>query len=114
MKPSLMKALNRLARWRVVFAGWQLGTRPSDDPEAQAVRDHRELTILLRAESSALSTLLVEKGVITKAELYDALEIEAESLSKHYEQKFPGFRTTDEGLSLSPHIAKDTMQGWRP
>jgi hypothetical protein len=24
--------LNRLAKWRTVLAGWQLGTRGSDDP----------------------------------------------------------------------------------
>lgn len=31
--------LQRLGKWRTVFASWQLGTRSKNDPEAQAVRD---------------------------------------------------------------------------
>lgn len=50
-------ALNRLAKWRTVFAGWQLGTRARGDPESDAVRDHREATIMLRAEVNALTAL---------------------------------------------------------
>ena len=48
----LNQALNRLCKWRAHFAGWQLGTRAKDDPEAQAVRDHRELSMLMRVELS--------------------------------------------------------------
>src|SRR5205809_59165 len=47
-------ALNRLTKWRSVFAGWQLGTRPLGDPECDAVRDHREVTILMRAELTTI------------------------------------------------------------
>ena len=39
------EACNRLTKWRSVFAGWQLGTRAKGDPECDAVRDHREVTI---------------------------------------------------------------------
>src|SRR5438067_1656730 len=46
MNQALDAALNRLTKWRSVFCGWQLGTRSSTDPEAQAVRDHREATML--------------------------------------------------------------------
>lgn len=38
-----MNALNILTKWRVLFTGWQLGTRPKGDPEGDAVREHREL-----------------------------------------------------------------------
>ena len=54
-----MAALNRLCKWRAIFAGWQLGTRAKGDPESDAVRDHREVTILLRAEASAMTGLLL-------------------------------------------------------
>jgi hypothetical protein len=60
--------LNRLAKWRTVFAGWQLGTRAKGDPESDAVRDHREATILQRAELTALTSLLIKKQIITAAE----------------------------------------------
>lgn len=54
-------ALNKLTKWRMVFAGWQLGTRPKGDPECDAVRDHREATMIQRVEISALSRLLIKK-----------------------------------------------------
>jgi hypothetical protein len=42
-----VSALERLAKWRTLFAGWQLGTRPKGEPESDAVRDHREATLML-------------------------------------------------------------------
>lgn len=110
------KALQRLTKWRVVFAGWQLGTRSKEDPEAQAVRDHREVTMLLRAEVSALVGLLVHKGVFTIEEFDGALGYEAEQLSEAYARKFPGFKATDDGISADPaELEKHgTTRGWRP
>jgi hypothetical protein len=107
-------ALQRLTKWRVLFTGWQLGTRPKGDPEGDAVRDHREVTILLRAECSALVGLLIQKGVFTAQEWQTALDAEAEQLSKDYERRFPGIKATDIGLSMAPAIAADTMRGWKP
>lgn len=118
MNPDLQQkieaALNRLTKWRTVFAGWQLGTRLKGDPESDALRDHRELTILLRCESSALVGLLLKKGVFTHDEWLEALRAEAEQLSQDYEQKFPGFKATDNGISIDPTIAAKTTKGWKP
>ena len=109
-------ALNRLCKWRTIFAGWQLGTRPKGDPESDAVRDHREVTILLRAEASALVGVLLRKGVITETEWTAALEREANDLSANYERRFPGVRATDDGLSLDVRrIQREGWQkGWKP
>lgn len=107
-------ATQRLAKWRTLFAGWQLGTRAKGDPEGDAVRDHREVTILLRAEMNALLGLLVAKGICTAEEFTVALEREADLLSADYSRKFPGIRAVDHGLEFVPHIAADTMRGWRP
>lgn len=107
-------ATQRLAKWRTLFAGWQLGTRAKGDPEGDAVRDHREVTILLRAELSALLSLLCDKGVFTVEEFTAALEHEANLLSADLSRRFPGIRATDQGLEFIPHIAADTMKGWRP
>ena len=107
-------ATQRLAKWRTLFAGWQLGTRAKGDPEGDAVRDHREVTILLRAEMNALLGLLVAKGICTAEEFAVALEREADLLSADYARRFPGIRAADHGLEFVPHIAADTMRGWRP
>lgn len=108
-----MAALERLTKWRAIFAGWQLGTRLADDPESQAVRDHREVTMLLRAENSALVALLIEKGVFTGQEWTAQVGVEAEALSKAYEGKFPGMKANDSGMTID-HRAVETMKGWRP
>jgi hypothetical protein len=69
------RALNILTKWRTIFAGWQLGTRPKGDPECDAVRDHRELSMILRAEVTAFTGLLREKGVFTDGcTLYQPLD----------------------------------------
>ena len=113
---TAMRALNRVAKWRTLFAGWQLGTRPKGDPESDAVRDHREVTILLRVEGSALIGLLLAKGLITQAEWEAALEEEANVLSDAYARKFPGVTATDNGLVMEPRKieAAGWMKGWKP
>lgn len=113
MNAELGVALNKLAKWRSVFAGWQLGSRSKEDPECQAVRDHREVTLLLRAEQSALVGLLIARGVFTVADWEAALLREAQLLDKDMEAKFPGVSTSDIGVHFGPEAAK-TMKDWRP
>lgn len=107
---SVMRALNRLAKWRNILAGWQLGTRAKGDPECDAVRDTRELLLLLRAEQSAIVGLLLQKGVFTAAEWDAMLESEADILNQSMEQRFPGFHATDVGLEMSMPTAGETMK----
>lgn len=104
-------ALQKLTKWRTVFVGWQLGTRAKGDPEADAVRDHRELTILLRAEVNALTGLLLKKGLFTQDEWLAQLEGEAAWLDQSYEQRFPGIKSTGYGLTMDARAA-ETMKGW--
>jgi len=106
-------ALNVLAKWRAHFAGWQLGTRPKGDPEGDAVRDHREATILLRAEVSALSVLLMEKGVFTQDEWLAQMEREADELCRRYEQRWPGATAHIHGMTYDKRVLP-WMKGWRP
>lgn len=115
MTATAMRALNRVAKWRTLLAGWQLGTRPKGDPECDAVRDHREVTILLRTEQSALIGLLVAKGLITAQEWDTALTQEANLLNADYERRFPGVRATDDGLAMDARKieAAGWMKGWK-
>lgn len=108
------RALNRLAKWRMVFASWQLGTRADTDPVCRAVRDHREATIILRAEMNGIADLLLRKGVITKEEWLAAMEREANQLNADYERQFPGFTATDNGIRMDLSKAVQTMKGWLP
>lgn len=108
------RALSILSKWTTVYAGWQVGTRSKSDPVAAAVRDHREVSLFLRAEQSALIGLLIEKGVITTEEWLVALEREASQLSEDLEQRFPGFKATETGLNMDVQKARETTKGWPP
>lgn len=108
----MLDALNRVTKWRTVFAGWQLGTRPIGDPESDAVRDLRELLIVLRVEVTALSRVLDEAGVIDRERFMEVIAEEADLLSQAYAERFPGFRATDSGLVMDIR-AQETMRGWR-
>jgi len=110
---KLQNTLNRLAKWRVVLVSWQLGTRLADDPECQAVKDHREVTILLRAEVSTLIGLCVRHGLFTTEDYQRALMEEAEMLNKNYERLFPGMKATDIGMQYDRRAA-ETMRNWKP
>lgn len=107
------QATKRLSKWKSVFAGWQLGTRPIGDPECDALRDHREVSILMRCELSAFTRLCVEKGIFTMQELQAAVADEADQLSKDYEQLFPGFQATDIGIDIDIKEAEKTTKNWR-
>lgn len=102
-------AMNRLAKWRTVFASWQLGSRLGDDGECRAVKDHREATILLRAEVSALTSLLAKKGVFTKEQLEAAIVDEVGLRNAEYEKLFPGFTVDDDGVHMKMPLARQTM-----
>lgn len=106
--------INRLGKWRVLLTGWQLGTRQKGDPEGDAVRDHREATMMLRADVNAITQLLIKKGVFTAEEYAAQLNEECQHLCKSYERRFPGIKATDDGLQMDVAIAADTMRGWRP
>ncbi len=114
LEQELLRHLNILAKWRQPFAAWQLGTRSSDDAECKAVKDHREVTILLRAEVSALVGLLVKKGIFTVEEFQKQMIEEADHLSGQYEEKFPGMRATEFGISYDIPKAAETTKDWKP
>jgi hypothetical protein len=111
---SLETALNKVAKWRTVLTGWQLGTRPKGDPECDAIRDHREATILLRAEVTALTAVLLKKGLMSEAEYAAELENEARLLDQSYERRFPGFKTHQYGVDIDVAKAWETTRGWKP
>lgn len=106
---QMLRALNRLCRWRTILAGWQLGTRPDTDPETQAVRDHREATLALRAEVSAVVNLLIMKGVCTQDEYMEQVAGEADYYNRQLEEKFPGAKASDSGMEIDVAQAREWM-----
>jgi hypothetical protein len=107
--------LNRVCKWRSILTGWQLGTRPMGDPEAQAIRDQRDLLIALRCEVSALVALLVKADVFSLPAWEAQLGDEADALDAGFRERFPGIEATDYGIAIvDPAKAAETMRGWKP
>lgn len=113
----LDRALNKLCKWRSLYAGWWLGTRPNSDPTTQAVRDNFDRAIVLRAEMTAISAILIQKQVCTQEELQRAVLAEVQALDTQLEKAWPGFRTSDEGLvfaDLNEAAATMKRRGFPP
>jgi hypothetical protein len=107
---ELSRLLNKLCKWRVFFASWQLGSRTSSDGECKAVRHHRETTILLRVEVTALIALLTEKGVFTHDEFVGAVADEAKQLDHDYAAQYQGWSSSVEGMQMKMPQAAETMK----
>ena len=105
---------NRLGKWRRIFAYWQLGTsKDKGDPEFDAVADHREATMLLRAEVNALTVLLLAKGIFTQAEFSAQITEECEHLSMAYAGLFPGLQVADSGIVMHMPLAAETLRRFK-
>jgi hypothetical protein len=108
-----MDALNKLCRWRLLLVGKLLGTRTSDDAQAQALRDVLNTLLCLRAEVSAITALLEKKKVFTAEEFDRQLGMEAQHYDRAYEKQFPGFRTSESGVvCFDPQKGAETTKGW--
>lgn len=108
------EAMQRLTKWRTILAGWQLGTRAQGDPECDAVRDHRELTLLLRAEVTAITRILIEKDIVSLDDFRRILAEEAEHLNAAHERRFPGIKTTSYGLEIDVTKAAPWWRNFKP
>jgi hypothetical protein len=104
--------LNKLLKWRSVLVGRLLGSRPADDPQCKGYRDLVDKLLILRVENTALTGLLIERGVFNIEEFMVAVEDEAALLDADYERQFPGFKTTHTGVDIDIVKAQKTMKGW--
>lgn len=108
-------AINKLCKWRTVLAGRWLGTMSKDNAEAIAVRDIQDARLLLRVETSALTRILIDKGICTEEEFTRAVGREAVAYDAMYERYFPGFQSSDDGMVIyDSKLAAQTQKGWKP
>ena len=70
--------------------------------------------VLDRLRTVALRAKRFAQAVVGVRGLGEELDVEAEALMTNYEQRFPGIKATDLGISMDPAIAADTMRGWKP
>lgn len=101
-------ALQKLAKWRTVLAGWHLGTRAKVEPGVPAMRDLREAVLILQAQQAALAGLLIAKGVFSAEEWTLQLGEEAAYLDRSLEARFPGYSTDETGVRIDAARAART------
>lgn len=119
---SLADLISKAKAWKSLLAQWQLGTRPQSDPERQAVEDLRDAVITLRYETNAVMTLMLQKGLITQAELSQTVGQAAFNLDQLYTQAFPGYESVPAvGAAIPGSImitdmekAAKTTATWKP
>ena len=109
----LQRGFAKLGAWKSVLARWQLGPSANEAALA-ALRDHREQSLILRAEMNALVQVLLARGVISSGEWTRSLDAALRALDARYEQRFPGLRTTDAGavVEADAEAVTRTMAGW--
>ena len=106
-----LENLNKLCKWRLIYAGWHNGTQSISEPGVQAMRDLHEKLLIQRVEITALATLMLEKGVFTAEEFQAKVESEAEILDATLSDFFAGFETIPNGIRiLDAEIAAETQR----
>ncbi len=107
----MIAALNVLAKWRAVLAGWHLGTRTLHTPGTSAMRDLADKWLVMRTENNALTALLIAKGVFTVEEMQEQIRVEAEYLNEAQAEFFAGFVAGAHGITITdPALAAETMK----
>lgn len=104
------QAVQRLCKWRAVFLGWMLGTLPDNTPGLKAHKDRVDAQLMTRVEINALTALLIKKGVFTTEEFMAQVVEECEHHSRVLEKTFPGYKATDEGMSMDVQEVQKTMK----
>ena len=102
--------LERLCKWRNVYL--MMATQGAPPATERWVRDLADKNLLQRVESSALTALLIQKGVFTALEFTAQVEVESELLDEQLQRAFPGFSVTDSGVTMRSPEAQKTMEGW--
>jgi hypothetical protein len=98
-----------ILRTEVAALSRLLGATPPDDAGAE-LRGLLDMRLTLCAEVSALTALLIERGVITADDLNNQVAIEADYLAAALARRYPGFEATDGGLSMRMPQAAETMR----
>lgn len=117
LSARLRAAIEKLGKWRALYAGWWFGTRSLKDGQARAARDNFDRTIMLRCEVNALTALLIAKGVFTPEEFQGQLLDDVEHLDRELEKRWDGIRTTPDGLEFFDLIRSQrtmTSDGFPP
>ncbi len=110
IEQAYQRATNRLCKWRSVLVGWMIGSKHHDEPGVKAHRDRADAVLMLRVEVNALTALLIEKRLFTREEFMAQIVEECGHKERELEAMFPGYRTTDAGLSIDVTVASVTNQ----
>lgn len=99
-----------LSNWKSLFASWATGLRPNQNTSYLAAQEQAETILILRAELTACLNLLLHLGVVTKDQFDEKFCEAVILLNQALENKFPGFKSTNEGLVLDkPITAQHTL-----
>jgi hypothetical protein len=110
-------ACTKLTNWGAVLTGRLVGQIEGNpkEPRAKGWRELFDLLLLVRAETNAIVGALILKGLVSEAELRDAIGHEAEALADRFEKNFPGIRALSIPNALHVYDKNkfiETTEGW--
>lgn len=115
LRREMFKAAQRLRQFGRLAAGRLFGTLPNADGRYLAVVDEWERSLLVRAEASGLSRVLIEKGIISRAEWVAIVLEEYRALGDAIEKTWPELRVDDIGIHITDpaaFAARAKREGW--
>lgn len=106
-KQACARAANRLHHLSMIYGGAivevaqgrDVGLLPIDHPGLKTVRDLADLILLTRAEISALTRLMVDRGVFTSAEYTRQATDDYQYIAKCKSEQF-GVELSDVGIVI--------------
>ncbi|MDB4930841.1 MAG: hypothetical protein JWM10_3325 [Myxococcaceae bacterium] len=115
LQGALREAAGRLRQYGRLAAARMFGTQLSSDGRYKAVVDLSERTLFTRAEMNAVGRLLIDKGVVTEAELTAAMVEEYRHLVGSVGKGWPELEVHEHSYTVTDvaaHAARAKREGW--
>jgi hypothetical protein len=91
--------LHLLRQWQWALAALHLGPHHVTHPGARTYRQLWDRTLVLEATVTGLVELLIERKLVTEAEVYERTEMAATDLDRALQREHPGATPTPDGMT---------------
>lgn len=112
---ELRAAAGQLRQYGRLAASRMFGTLSSEDGRYKAVVDLSERSLFTRAEMNAVARILIDKGVVTQAELTAVMVEEYRHLVAAVGKTWPELTVEEHAIhvtDLPAHAARAKREGW--
>lgn len=112
---ELRAAAGQLRQYGRLAASRLFGTVAPTDGRYKAIVDLEERSLFTRAEANGIARILIDKGVVTQAELTAVMVKEYRHLVAEVGKRWPELRVEEHAIhvtDLPAHAARAKREGW--